>query len=91
MREGRLAQDGNQSMQQMYVRREPSGVSVAVVRRSAGRGERGAGLPSWALSIIQDPTQGRARRAQVTARHEQGEMVLLGFFRLMENKSKRDK
>lgn len=56
-----------------------------------GGGEREAGLPSCALSIIHDPTQGRPRRAEVTGRDEGGSGVSGFFFRLMENKSKRDK
>lgn len=64
----------------MYVRRVSGGVSVAVMRRSDGRGEREAGLPSCALSIIHDPTLGRARRAEVTGRDKDGgEVVFLDF------------
>lgn len=62
------------------MRRDPSGVRVAVVRRSARRGEREAGLPSCALSIIHDPTQGRARRAEVTGRDKEGGNGVSGFF-----------
>lgn len=66
-------------------------VAVAVVRRSDRRKEREAGLPSCGLSIIRDPTQGRARRTEVTGRDKEGGNGVSGFFRLMENKSKRDK
>lgn len=75
----------------MCVRRDSGGVSVAVMRRSDRRGEREAGLPSCALSIIHDPTLGRARRAEVTARDEDRGKWCFWIFRLMENKSKRDK
>lgn len=68
----------------MCVRRDLSGASVAVVRRSARRGERGgereAGLPSCALSIIHDPTQERPRRAEVTGRDEGGKWGFWIFF-----------
>lgn len=68
-----------QSVRWMYVRRDPSGESVAVVRRSARRREREAGLPSCALSIIHDPTQARARRAEVTERDRKGGNGVSGF------------
>lgn len=54
------------------MRRDSGGVSVAVVRRSDRSGEREAGLPSCALSIIHDPTLRRAGRAEVTGRDKGG-------------------
>lgn len=61
------------------MRRDSGGASVAVMRRSDVRGEREAGLPSWALSIIHDPTLGRARRAEVTGRDKDGGNGVSGF------------
>lgn len=75
----------------MHARGGSGGGSAAVMRRSDGRGEREAGLPSCALSIIHDPTLGRARRAEVTGRDKDGGKWCFWISRLMESKSKRDK